>query len=128
MWNYSDDPLKLAGTILALVVGATTSTYKGIEFVDARYAKSGEVQFTNLRLEEKSLTDRVAAIQSRIWSLEDRYGTDLFEAPAPVKEEHRQMVADLADIHRQIQSVMGAYRTGGHAASDTYYKYEQPHR
>ena len=128
MWNYSDDPLKLAGTVLALVVGVTTSTYKGVEFVDARYAKSGDVQLTNLRLEEKILTDRTVAIQSRIWTLEDRYGVDLFEAPGTVKEQYRQMVVDLADVKAQIQSVMQAYRAGGYPASDSYYSYEQPHR
>lgn len=127
-WTWSESPIRIASTVLALVVGGTTATYQGVAFVDARYAKSADAQLTNLRLEEKILTDRVAAIQSRIWSLDDRYGVDLFEAPGPVKEEYRQMAADLMDTKTQIQSVITAYRTGGYPASDTYYHYEQPHR
>ena len=119
------------GTMTALV-GAL---YSGSFWIETRYAKTSEMQavqsdarFTSLRLEEKILTDRVAAIQSRLWSLEDRYQGGINTAPNPVREEYRQMVIDLADVQRQIQSVMAAYRAVGYPASPTYYHYEQPHR
>ena len=84
-------------------------------------------QFTDLRLEEKILTDRVRAIQERMWSVEDRYPV-LTLAPVAVREEYRQMVADLADVQRQIQSVMDTYRQVGYPASSDYYHYERPYR
>jgi hypothetical protein len=132
MWTWNDAPLKLAGSVLAFVVGTTTSVYKGVEFIDARndarYAKAAEGQLTGLRLEELILTIRQKAIQEQVWAIESCYGTDMFDAPGPVREQYRQMVIDLADVKMQIQSVMQAYRASGYNASDTYYHYEQPHR
>ncbi len=125
---------KAAGLVAAL--GASIGVlYSGVSFIDGRYAKMPEVEqvrtdmtLTSLRLEEKILTDRVAAIQQRLWKIEDRYGEDLAGAPMSVKEEHRQMDLDIAEVHDKIKSVMDAYRHGGYQASDSYYKYERPLR
>ena len=124
------DAGKAVGAVVALVGGL----YSGGAWVDTRYAHVSEVrqvehrhQFTDLRLEEKILTDRVRAIQERMWSVEDRYPV-LTTAPVAVREEYRQMVADLADVQRQIQSVMDTYRQVGYPASSEYYHYERPHR
>ena len=122
---------KALGAIVAVVGGL----YTGGTWIDARFAKTSDIQtlrsdarFTNLRLEEKILTDRTVAIQTRLWSLEDRHGRDLTTAPSSVREEYRQMAVDLADVRRQIQSVMEQYRAVGYPATDSYYRYEQPHR
>ena len=117
-----------AGTLLV-------SLYTGGSWLDARYAHTeavdaltSDTRFTNLRLEEKILTDRVAAIQTRMWSLEDRYHHDLTTAPPAVREEYRKMVVDLDDVRQQIQSVMAQYRAVGYPATMDYYRYERPHR
>lgn len=125
---------KSAGLVAALG-GAIATLYGGWAFIDVRYVKTSELDavrsaatLTNLRLEEKILTDRVQAIQERIWLIEDRYGKELLSAAPSVKEEHRQMLTDLAEIDREIQSVMDAYRQHGYPASAEYYHYERPHR
>ena len=128
------EPTKIAG-LVAAIGGAVATAWGGVSFIDDRYGKTAEIQevkqattFVNLRLEEKILTDRVAAIQQRIWKLEDRYGDTMTTAPDTAKEEHRQMQTDLASMHEQIVSVMDAYRRQGYPATENYYKYEQPHR
>ena len=122
---------KVSASVIALVGGL----YTGGAWIEGRYAKVPDVQavrtaaqFTALRLEEKILTDRVAAIQSRLWRVEDHYHGQMATAPQPVIDDYRHMVTDLAEVQRQIRVVMDTYRAVGYPASDTYYQYEQPHR
>lgn len=111
------------------LVGVAISTlYGGANWVEDRYVKTSRVELLELRFEEKVLTDRSIAIQDRIWEIEDRYEGFLSVAPVSVKEEHRQMVADLATIKQEIRAVMDRYRQRGYPASDDYYKYENSKR
>jgi hypothetical protein len=115
-------------TWIAAAGAAISSLYGGMTFIDDRYARAPQVQLLELRVEEKILTDRVSAIQHRLWKIEDEYGANLTGAPVTVKEEYRHMVHDREQIKDQIQSIMDSYRRNGYNASDTYYSYERPVR
>jgi predicted nucleic acid-binding Zn-ribbon protein len=121
-------PIELSMKTLSWIgaAGVAISTMAGgVTFVDSRYAKSPQVELIQLRLEEKILTDREAAVQQRIWRVEDRYQTTLTNAPETVKEEYRQMQIDLSQIRHEIQAVMETYHQQGYPATDSYYKYER---
>lgn len=102
------------GTALATLWG-------GASFVDTRYAHAPDVVKIEFRLEQKILTDRASQIQQRLWKIEDRYSTDLFEAPAMVKEEYRQLKEELADLDNELTSIQQDYRRQG-GSSNRYYE------
>jgi hypothetical protein len=106
------------GTALATMWG-------GASFVDTRYAHAPDVVLIEMRLEQKILTDRSYQLQQRIWKIEDRYGSDLFEAPALVKEEHRQLKEELADVDQEIGVVQQEYKRQG-SAGNRYYERKMP--
>jgi hypothetical protein len=101
------------GTALATLWG-------GASFVDTRYAHAPNVVLIEMRLEQKILTDRAAQLQQRVWKIEERYGTDLFEAPGTVREEYRQLKLELQDLGEEINAVQQEYRRQGSAGSRYY--------
>lgn len=104
----------------ATIIGAL---YGGGTFVDNRYAHQGDVQLISMRLEQKVLTDRASQIQQRIWKIEDRYGSDLKEAPETVKEEYRQLKMELNDLDHELNAVQQEYRSVG-KSNEGYYDKE----
>lgn len=103
------------GTALATLWG-------GASFVDTRYAHAPDVVRIEFRLEQKILADRSSQLQQRIWKIEDRYGPDLFEAPAMVKEEYRQLKEELADLDQELNAVQQEYKRQGSSSGSRYYE------
>jgi len=122
------EPMHKILSAVGMVGVAVSTLYGGITYIDDRYAQAPRVELLELRFEEKVLTDRAVAIQDRIWEIEDRYENFLTVAPVSVKEEHRQMVADLAKVKDEIRAVMDGYRQKGYPATSDYYKYENSKR
>jgi dsDNA-binding SOS-regulon protein len=122
------EPLHKILSAFGMVGVAVSTMYGGMNWVEDRYARAPRVELLELRFEEKVLTDRAVAIQDRIWEIEDRYQDFLTVAPVSVKEEHRQMVADLAKVKDEIRAVMDGYRQKGYPATSDYYKYENAKR
>ena len=122
------EPMHKILSAVGMVGVAVSTMYGGMNWVEDRYARAPRVELLELRFEEKVLTDRAVAIQDRIWEIEDRYQDFLAVAPVSVKEEHRQMVADLAKVRQDIQAVMDGYHRKNYPATDDYYRYENSKR
>jgi dsDNA-binding SOS-regulon protein len=122
------EPLQKLLSAVGSVGVLCTTLYGGATWVDDRFARAPRVELLELRFEEKVMTDRAVAIQDRIWEIEDRYDDFLNVAPVSVKEEHRQMVADLAKVRDEIRAVMDRYHQRDYPASSDYYKYENSKR
>jgi dsDNA-binding SOS-regulon protein len=122
------EPLQKLLSAVGSVGVLCTTLYGGATWVDDRFARAPRVELLELRFEEKVMTDRAVAIQDRIWEIEDRYDDFLNVAPVSVKEEHRQMIADLAKVREEIRAVMDGYHRKNYPASDDYYKYENSKR
>jgi hypothetical protein len=109
------------GTALATLWG-------GASFVDHRYAHTetvfemqDDVYLVGQRLEQKILTDRYTQLQQRAWKIEDRYGLGLAIAPETVKEEYRQIKAELASLTEEMDRVNSEFKQRG-APSSRYYE------
>src|SRR3990167_6479475 len=115
--------MELPTKIVSMIGAAGTAIatfYGGATFVDHRYAHNDNLVMVEMRLEQKILTDRSVQLQQRLWKIEDRYGPDLFEAPAMVKEEHRQIQIELNDLNEEVNAVQQEYRKQGLNSSRYY--------
>jgi len=115
--------VELPTKIVSFVVSGGTALatlWGGASFVDTRYAHAPNVILIEMRLEQKILTDRAAQLQQRLWKIEERHGEDLFDAPALVKEEVRQIKIELQDLNEEINAVQQEYRRQGSSGSRYY--------
>lgn len=91
----------------------------GVVTVEARYASTDQLEQVSDRLNQKILQDRLAGLQERLWSLEDRwsdrfYGTHqrypatFDELLAWVPDEAREQFRDLLREIREIEALLDA--------------------
>ena len=81
----------------------TITTIAGALYaVDDRWAKASDLQLVELRLDQKIYSDRLHDIQLRIWSLEDRYGSDQ-KMPKEVKDEYRRLKQEYQSIKLKLE-------------------------
>ena len=87
--------------ILALtaLIGIFWGSYR---YIDTTYAKAGEMQQLEQRLDHKILSDQLYEIQKRRWTLEDRYAKGK-EMPATVKEEYRLLKKKEEELKTQLE-------------------------
>jgi len=105
--------LKKISIILAILV-ATITLSTSLFKLDKRWAKpeyvktveskvevvKTEVEFVELRLEQKILRDDLRQQQQRIWDLEDRYGS-INNMPQEVKNEYRNLRMDKDETRQE---------------------------
>jgi hypothetical protein len=102
-------------------IGALVGTlYGGGNYVDTRYAHQDDVQLMSMRLDQKILADRAAQLQARRWTIEDRYGLDLAEAPDTVKEEYRRIREELDDLDQEMAAQRAEMRQMDRYGSKDY--------
>lgn len=70
-------------TLVGMIFGAPY-------FLDNHYAKASDQQNTASKLEQKILEDKYSAIESHIWSIQDRF-KNLDKAPKEVRDELRDL-------------------------------------
>jgi len=81
--------LAIAGAIITL------GSVVGLLFAfDARYAKTAYVAQVEYRLDQKIVQDRAAALQERLWRLEDRQGIE----KAKMTDEYKRILFELNTI------------------------------
>jgi len=108
-------------TKLTLPITSVIALLAGIwgvyQYVETTYAHQqlvesvqGDVFLVADRLEQKILTDRAAQLRQRSWLIEDRYGRDLRTAPETVKEEYRQIKAEMAALDHELSVITQDYR------------------
>jgi len=95
--------------LIALLIGLTTIV--GAMFaLDNRYAKTEDISYiesyveqVDKRLEVKILKDRANAVQERMWKIEDRYGMEVAEMSAEVRDQYRELKKEYDEIMQKIK-------------------------
>ena len=96
-------------TWIGLLIGLTTLV--GAMFaLDNRYAKTEDisdiesyVEQVDKRLEIKILKDRANAVQERMWKIEERYGMEVAEMSAEVRDQYRELKKEYDEIMEKIK-------------------------
>lgn len=110
--------------MIALIIGVlalASSLYYGATQAHDAFQKLGElktageqtdhqVYLLGARLEQQILTDRHEKLQERLWKIEDRYGFDLATAPETVREEYREINAQLRALDTELSRAAAEYR------------------
>ena len=79
---------------LATIIGFAFACYF---YVDAKYARAAELQAVEQRLNYKIESDKLNAMQTRLWSLEDRYGSDPDKVQVPEIKQHMKELKAVVD-------------------------------
>ena len=86
-----------ACSTVAVLAAFITTTFT----VDARYAKSEELQKVEERLDRKILEDRIATLQKKIWDLEDRWTARYVKQHGEYPETTKELVAFMTKEDRE---------------------------
>lgn len=105
MWTWSDAPIKIAGATIGVVVALVGGTYKGVSFVDERYAHQDDLEMVNMRLDEKMNNDRVNQVQQRIWLLEKEYGMDRSKWPQSAQQEVKDLELKKEKLEKHLEKL-----------------------
>src|SRR5262245_25580080 len=103
--------MKTATAAITLVVTAGGAGYGVFKWHDTTYERRDNVQLIEMRLEQKILNDRAAAIRNRMWTIEQRCGDDLEKCNETVKEEYQRLEVELGDILEEIQQIRAQQRS-----------------
>jgi archaellum component FlaC len=75
-------------------------------YVDAHYAKCAEVKAIERRLDYKIESDKLTATQARLWSLEDRYGSDPDKVQNPeIKQQMKELKSSLNGLEDRVKKL-----------------------
>jgi len=91
---------EIIGVILGLVA-LVSAVYGATEF----FAKQQDLKAVAMRLDHKILEDQAAAMQQRVWALEDRYGPGCAACPADVKDEFRRLLKQLEGLQKKLEVI-----------------------
>ena len=101
--------MKKAGAWIAVMVGITT-LMGAVWRLDSRYVKQVEidsvkssVEQVSARLDNKIATDRMNAIQERLWYLEDKFGMETKEMPEAIRTHYRKLKLELEEINKKLK-------------------------
>ena len=108
-------------TTLATLYGGATFTHDKLQQIDSM---QNDIYLIGTRLESKILNDRYTILQQRINDIEIRYGSDLFEAPGPIRAQYRIMKNELEALDKEITNVQQEYKrqNNGQSNSSDYYE------
>jgi len=102
--------MKKAGAWIAVMVGITT-LMGAVWRLDSRYVKQIEidsvktsVEQVSARLDNKIATDRMNAIQERLWYLEDKFGMEIKEMPEAIRTHYRKLKQELEEINKKLRT------------------------
>lgn len=101
--------LKKLSILVGAIVGSITIVTTVIQ-VDKYYAKAAEVQHIEWRLDQKIISDRVNALQERIWRLEDRYGIDTTKMTPEIREEIRKLKVERQQLDKELDILLEQIR------------------
>lgn len=96
---------------IVTLIAILTAFFSAYMFIDSRYALSGNLKAVELRLEHKVLSDRLGAIQQRIWRIGDRYEGKVM--PDTTKEEYRILKEDKKQLNERIKIIIKQQPKGG---------------
>ena len=92
------------------MVGITT-LMGAVWRLDSRYVKQIEidsvktsVEQVSARLDNKIATDRMNAIQERLWYLEDKFGMEIKEMPEAIRTHYRKLKQELEEINKKLRT------------------------
>lgn len=92
--------------VLAVLGSGTVAFFK----YHATFASADEVQQVTTDFKYYVLSNQAAALQSRMWQLEDRHGCEPNRMPQSSKEEYRKLLEQKKMIEIQIQSLENSKR------------------
>lgn len=100
--------IKKISTVIVIIIGLCTLVGMGYKY-DQRLAKAEDVRQLSTRLEQKIQSDRLSNLQERIWSYEDRYGTNCAIMPTNARTEYRNLLQD----KKEAQDILDALKKEG---------------
>lgn len=75
-------------------------------WVDTRFAKCAEVKAIDRRLDYKIESDKLNATQARLWTLEDRYGSDPDKVQNPeARQKMKELKVDLGHLEDRVRNL-----------------------
>ncbi len=75
-------------------------------WADARFAKCEMVKAIERRLDYKIEADKLSASQARLWSLEDRYGSNPDKVQNPeVKQQMKELKATVNTLENRLKTL-----------------------
>lgn len=100
----------LTGSFALIITLGTLAgfVWKAVDVVKTQEVMAGDIRQLDHRLELKILHDQAKYLRSRLWALEDRYGTE----QALRLMEYRQVQGELKDTEIKIQALV-ALEEGG---------------
>lgn len=75
-------------------------------WADARFAKCQEVKAIERRLDYKIESDKLNSSQARLWTLEDRYGSNLDAVQNPeVRQQMKELKATVTTQENRVKAL-----------------------
>lgn len=94
---------KLVKSIVSLA-GLISIVFGVYFYVDKTYARDSKLCLVELRLDQKIQSDQLNTSQSRLWRLEDRFGSDPDKVQDPViKQEMKEIKTQIEQQKQELQ-------------------------
>jgi hypothetical protein len=75
-------------------------------WADSRFAKCAEVKAVERRLDYKIESDKLNSAQARLWTLEDRYGSNLDAVRQPeVRQQMKELKAIVNTLDNRVKAL-----------------------
>jgi len=87
--------------VIALLASGTVGFYK----YHATFASADQVQQVSTEFKYYRLSNQAAALQSRMWQLEDRFKCPVDQMPQSSKEEYRRIEAERKSLLLKVQAL-----------------------
>ena len=91
--------------IITAIIVSGIGIYVSLHSLEGYFAKESEVKIIEVRLDQKILSDRVIALEERIWSIDDRYKT-IDEMPDPLRTEYRYLQQECSSSKEQLKNLI----------------------
>lgn len=90
-----------AAALCAIIGGVFTASQ--LLATDGELDKlSGQVQLVAERLDKKILSDRLKALEERVWKYDDKYGRECERCPAEALDTYRRLKQEMREIEREL--------------------------
>jgi len=94
--------LKKISIIIGLIISLTVLVGAGAK-LDRRWAKADRLTMVEQRLDQKIIQDRINAIQERLWSLEDKFGSIIASLPETIRDQYRRLLKEMKDLEKRLK-------------------------